>query len=520
MRKGNLERLVAKAETIHFGKYDYSWVLKNEPNSVKDRIKVFCPIHGFFDTTFDGHVHGKNGCPMCSGNIKKTTEQFIKDVNEKIDCNNYTFEKTNYKNESTDVIITCHEKDVFGNEHGDFFIKPRDLLKGCCCPKCSRFYKPTTEEWIAIAEQKHGEGRYDYSQMGEYTGNPQDKGLFICHVKNEDGVEHGPFYQRFKGHLLGYGCPICGGSKKMTLDEFISLARTKHGNRYDYDNFVYTNANTKSWITCKEHGDFLQSPYQHLKGHGCPYCKNSLLEERISTMFDRNDIYYETWNYYNGLGRQSIDFYLPQNHLYIECQGEQHYVPTKFKQTISDEEAKKDYDNRVVLDKQKYDAVTKDGNLMIYYTDPKTFHVNGIDVFSGWYSDKVVFIDKNELLNYVMKLKEYEYEKKERFRRKKGVINDRISWTYELCKEEASKYATRTDFEKGNQPAYKAAQRNGWLDEFIVALNKPRGYWNNKERVIAIAKKCSGARDMYSKYPAAYSSASRHGWTKDLVYGG
>jgi len=433
---------------------------------------------------------------------------------------NYSFEKTEYINCRTKILVTCHEKDVFGNEHGDFYIRTDHLRNGVRCPKCSGYYKPTTEEWIAIAEQKHGEGRYDYSQMGEYSGKPSDTGLFICHVKNEDGVEHGPFYQRFKAHLLGSGCPICGGSKKMTKEEFVVAARKKHGNRYGYNNFYYVNAKTKSYITCYKHGDFKQTPYQHLSGNGCPLCKNSVLEERLCVSFDANQIYYETWNYYNGLGRQSIDFYLPQKHLYIECQGEQHYVPTKFGLKISDEDAEMELKNRMELDKQKYNTVTKDKNIMIYYTDPSTFYEKGVDVFGGWYADKNVFTKINDLLDYISTLDNFEYIPKDNALRRKKMVNKRIHWTYELCKEEASKYATRTDFEKGNQPAYKAAQRNGWLDEFIVALNKPRGYWNNKERVIAIAKKCSGARDMYSKYPAAYSSASRHGWTKDLVYGG
>lgn len=442
----------------------------------------------------------------------------LEELISKCPDNGYTFEHAFYVNCKTKIRVTCHKKDECGVEHGDFWIRPDHLRKGVKCPKCSGYYTPTTEEWIAKAKLVHGNDRYDYSKMGEYTGNSNDFGTFICHEKDEDGVEHGEFVQRFRLHLRGSGCPICGGSQKMTKEDFVKRARKTHGDRYDYDNFVYVNATTKGWVTCKEHGDFLQTPYQHIKGQGCPCCKNSVLEERLHVSFDANLIYHETWNYVEGLGRQSIDFYLPQKKLYIECQGEQHYAPTKFQPSMSDEKALEEYHNRVVLDRQKYDVITNAGYQLIYYTDPNTFHVKDIDVFAGWYSDKKVFTHIHDLLDYISTLPNYKYTPKEKVIKRKKSVKKRIHWTYELCKEEASKYKTRTEFEKGNQSAYVAARRNGWLNDFMGALNKPRGYWNNKDRVIAAAKECTGARDMYSKYPAAYSSAVRKGWLNDLVY--
>ncbi len=45
-----------------------------------------------------------------------------------------------------------------------------------------------------------------------------------------------------------------------------------HKNKYSYENFIYTNAHTKSEIMCYTHGIFQQTPANHLKGHGCPEC--------------------------------------------------------------------------------------------------------------------------------------------------------------------------------------------------------------------------------------------------------
>ena len=53
---------------------------------------------------------------------------------------------------------------------------------------------------------------------------------------------------------------------------FIEKAKEVHGKTYSYANTVYTNKRTKVTITCKTHGDFLQSPQHHLQGSGCKKC--------------------------------------------------------------------------------------------------------------------------------------------------------------------------------------------------------------------------------------------------------
>lgn len=64
-------------------------------------------------------------------------------------------------------------------------------------------------------------------------------------------------------------------SKKLTTEEFIARAHDKHGDRYIYDNCHYVNAGTKLNIVCREHGDFRQLPFNHLKGKGCMLCAST-----------------------------------------------------------------------------------------------------------------------------------------------------------------------------------------------------------------------------------------------------
>ena len=53
---------------------------------------------------------------------------------------------------------------------------------------------------------------------------------------------------------------------------FISRSLLIHNNKYSYDNTIFLNSNDKVIITCPIHGDFKQSPNNHLKGKGCPHC--------------------------------------------------------------------------------------------------------------------------------------------------------------------------------------------------------------------------------------------------------
>lgn len=62
-------------------------------------------------------------------------------------------------------------------------------------------------------------------------------------------------------------------SKRKSNDEFIREAQSIHHNRYDYSKVEYANNKTKVCIICTEHGEFWQTPNNHLNGNGCPLCK-------------------------------------------------------------------------------------------------------------------------------------------------------------------------------------------------------------------------------------------------------
>lgn len=59
---------------------------------------------------------------------------------------------------------------------------------------------------------------------------------------------------------------------KKTSDDYIRVFKAAHDGRYDYSKTEYVNAVTKLHIICRKHGDFWQTPSNHLRGSGCPKC--------------------------------------------------------------------------------------------------------------------------------------------------------------------------------------------------------------------------------------------------------
>ena len=58
------------------------------------------------------------------------------------------------------------------------------------------------------------------------------------------------------------------------MGDFFIKAKIKHNNKYDYSKVDYINSRTKICIICPKHGEFWQTPANHLHGCGCPKCKN------------------------------------------------------------------------------------------------------------------------------------------------------------------------------------------------------------------------------------------------------
>jgi very-short-patch-repair endonuclease len=88
---------------------------------------------------------------------------------------------------------------------------------------------------------------------------------------------HGEFTQTPSNHLNRHNCQKCANNFKGNTEIFIEKAKQIHGDRYVYSKVNYVNADTQVLIICKEHGEFTQIPDFHINRKcGCPKCSNNV----------------------------------------------------------------------------------------------------------------------------------------------------------------------------------------------------------------------------------------------------
>lgn len=105
------------------------------------------------------------------------------------------------------------------------------------------------------------------------------------------------------------------------MQNFIEKAKKVHGNKYDYSKVNYINNDTKIKIICPTHGIFEQAPTNHLKGHGCPFCKKSKGENLISNILKELDISFESQYKIDLISKKLfVDFKINNSH-FIEFHG-------------------------------------------------------------------------------------------------------------------------------------------------------------------------------------------------------
>jgi hypothetical protein len=92
---------------------------------------------------------------------------------------------------------------------------------------------------------------------------------------------------RINSRNKGCACHKCANRERYSTEAYIEKARSIHGNTYDYSKVNYINAKTPIIIICKKHGEFTQTPSEHLSGKGCKYCSGKFFhkDEVLSIVF-------------------------------------------------------------------------------------------------------------------------------------------------------------------------------------------------------------------------------------------
>lgn len=317
--KKTTEQFKEEAKLVHGDKWDYN---KSIYKGNKIPLIITCPIHGDFMQTPVHHLKGR-GCPECGkhkcmkGKPQKITqEDFINRCIEKYK-DKYIFTNTVYSKMHDNIEVTCPI-------HGVFKRQAYAFLHGCECPECTRNkIVKSTESFITEASQIHN-NFFDYTDT-IYT-NSQGYIKYRCPI-------HGIINQRASNHLK-YGCPKCAYDKmRLSKEEYVEKAINVHGHDFDYTNSIYIGMEKPINITCNKkdrfgntHGEFITIARDHIyKKYGCPKCTESILEQEVRHLLINNKIEYTQHYRTQWLERKTIDFFLPQYSIGIECQGIQHF---------------------------------------------------------------------------------------------------------------------------------------------------------------------------------------------------
>jgi len=197
---GVVERLKKLPRVIN-GKYDLS---KVKYINAKTKLKIICPEHGVFKI-LTGDMFKGVGCAKCgdkaSAKKRTLTRVVIIERCKKANNNYYSYDKLEYINYHTPVVITCPE-------HGDFKQRINEHYEGKVgCLGC-RGIVYNTETFISKAKKIWGD-KYDYSEV-EYI-NSAVKIAIIC-------KKHGMFWQIPSGHNSGkIGCASCLDNNLRTM---------------------------------------------------------------------------------------------------------------------------------------------------------------------------------------------------------------------------------------------------------------------------------------------------------------
>ena len=370
-----------KVNEITFKKYlkgKNLYELKGEYLGRVNKIEMFCHHQDVFGNTHGTYfanpvdiMHSKTCyCPKCGGTHKMTTKEFIVKANY-IHNNYFLYDKTEYKGANEKIVVTCPI-------HGDFEVKANNHLNGANCKQCqlekrqhqinklpkvnAATVKLTQEQVIERIKKYHSDYGFDKLKYVNY----RIPIILTCPI-------HGDFSIAPSKALIGRGCRHCARNMPKNTEIFIKESKEIHQEgTFDYSMCEYKSIHTKVTLKCNKCGAiFKVEPSNHLTyKHGCPCCKISKLEREIKILLEANNINFIQQKQFDWLGRQSLDFYLPQYNIAIECQGIQHFEPCEFFG------GEKKFNKNIENDKKKFHLCNENNIKLLYYSNLKVDNEN------------------------------------------------------------------------------------------------------------------------------------------------
>ena len=314
--------------------------------NVKEKIDCKCKICDYTWSSYPSNLLKGKGCQRCAGNIKKTNEQFIEELKIK-QPNIETLES--YENSTTEIQCRCKICNYIWKA------TPKNLLKGKGCPSCAGNNKKTYEEFIEQLRTINP----NIEVLEDYKNN-HTKILCKCKKCNYE------WKIRPSSLLRNQGCPKCAGNAKRTQDNFIEEVSNINPNIKVIGKYI--NKQTKVLCSCKLcNSQFYITPNRIFKHQisSCPVCSdgisypNKFVRNFLNQLPIENLIY--EWKIEKNKQYSYDNYFIYNNKEYIvEADGAQHFQKNKFNYWEPEEIQRRD---------RIKDKLAKDNNIIMIRID-------------------------------------------------------------------------------------------------------------------------------------------------------
>lgn len=212
----------------------------------------------------------------------------------KIHNDEYLYDRISYQGSKEKVEIGCKDCGEYVWQEANSHIKG---YQPAC--SCTNRYPISLEEFLIQAHEVHDDD-YDYSEVTEIV-NKKEKLKIKCNSHNQF------FYQSYRNHLQGRGCPLCGFEKvgkanKLSPEEFFERCKNEHGDSCTYEKAVFDGFFTKEgertkmtiFCTTPDHGYYEYWCRKHVIGYkGCPKCRKSFKSQIADEWLKLKEIPYD-----------------------------------------------------------------------------------------------------------------------------------------------------------------------------------------------------------------------------------
>lgn len=340
------ESFKIKAKKVHKNKYDYSRSLYTSTNN---KLKIICnTCNHLFSQIPNSHLRG-TGCPNCANKVP-ITEDMFKEILKDIHSEKITL-ISSFTNKTNKVTVRCEEGHQWSTT-------PNHLIKRKQgCRKCyNQSRRMSDNQFKKVLKENHNG---TIVSLEKYI---QSKTKIKVQCKKCEKI-----YPTEPRNVLRNGCHNC--ANRRTPEEFEIKLKEIHSNEIIALEKYKTH---RDYIKVKHKCGFIwnvQSGELIRKNPvGCPLCASSKGNKKIQNILIKNNITFErekrfsTCKYKNPM---PFDFFIPQNKILIEFDGEQHFIAIDFwggqkgldermvKDRIKDEWAKK---NNYKLFRIKFDS--------------------------------------------------------------------------------------------------------------------------------------------------------------------